>query len=112
MLIGMCSCCMVCVLCVRQSLNVGAQAKVDLQAPKVGAPQREVIIGADKVVSANTTYKAAVVLNSGVIVAGIEHRLRNPDVLLSATGSTTMPASFYSPFAINKFGVAITFGAY
>lgn len=103
----------VCVCCVSaQSLNVGAQAKVDLQAPKVGAPQREVIIGADKIVSANTTYKAAVVVNSGVIVAGIEHRLRNPDVLLSATGSTSMPSSFYSPFAITKFGVSLTFGAY
>jgi len=101
-----------CVCVSVQSWNVGAQAKIDLQAPKVGAPQREVILGADKIVSANTSYKGAVVLNSGVIVAGIEHRLRNPDVLLSATGSTSMPSSFYAPFAVTKFGVSLTFGSY
>lgn len=93
-------------------MNVGVQAKVDLQAPKVGAPQREVIVGAEKTVSANTSYKGAVVLNTGVIVASIEHRLRNPDVLLSATGSTAKPSSVYAPFPVTKFGVSLTFGSY
>jgi len=91
--------------------NVGVQAKVDLQAPKVGAPQREVIVALDEVATPNTTYRLALA-STGSIVAGVEHKLRNPDIALAATVATALPGSFYAPFPVTKFGVALTMGDY
>jgi hypothetical protein len=96
----------------RRELTVGAQAKVDLQAPKSGAPQREVILSVEQQVSPATTYKLAAVVTNGTLVMGVEHRLVNPNIQLSATGVTALPGSPFAPFAFEKFGVGIAFGDY
>lgn len=95
----------------KKNFNVGLQAKVDLQQPKVGAPQREVILAFDQVLSANTSSRFAFV-NTGVVVGQIEHRLRNPDILVSASGVSALPASAFGAWPVTKFGVSLTVGDY
>jgi len=91
-------------------IDAGVQAKVDLQAPKAGAPQREVIVGIDYRATPETVYKGAVVLNTFGGVFGIEHKPRGARVALSATAVFAKPASTYSAFPITKFGVGLTVG--
>lgn len=89
---------------------VGAQAKLDLVAPKSGAPQRELIVGVQQVASPNTTYKLAAVVNTGALVATVEHRLRKPNLALSAVVCTAVPNSAYAAWNVSKFGVGLTLG--
>lgn len=91
-------------------VDAGLQAKVDLQAPKVGAPQREVIFGIDYRATPETLYKGALVLNTGAGVFAVEHKPRNAGVVVSATAVFGKPATAYSPFPIAKFGVGLTIG--
>ena len=90
--------------------TLGAQAKVDLQKPKDGEPQREVILSVEQKASKQTTYRLATVVTSGVIVGSVEHKLVNPSLTLSASVATAMPNSAFAPFAANKFGVNLAFG--
>lgn len=91
--------------------NAGVQVKADVQAPKVGAPQREVIVGVDRVISPNTSARFAVV-STGTTVVALEHRVRNPDILIATTAVAAFPGSLYAPFPVSKFGVSLTMGDY
>jgi len=89
-------------------LSAGLQAKVDVQAPKAGKPQREVVLGLQQDASKNTTYKGAIVLTSGAAVFGVEHKFANAQ--FAATAVLSKPASFYSAWPVSKYGVSLSVG--
>jgi len=90
------------------ALDAGLQAKVDIQAPKAGKPQREVILGLEHKATPSTTYKGAIVLTAPSAVFGVEHKLEGASV--SATAVVGKPATLYSAFPVSKYGVAVTIG--
>jgi len=86
---------------------VGAALTVDIGGEKTGT----LVLGNDYVLDSSTALKAKVEVPSGVVTTALEHRLRNPQVLVSLAASY-IPLNFTQGVKAEKFGVGLTFGDY
>jgi len=82
------------------STQLGAQLKLD-----TNKGSRSLTVGTEHKIDADTSFKYKTEMPSGVSAAAVEHRLRNPDVLLGVAAQFNK-----SSFAAEKFGVSLTFG--
>jgi len=87
--------------------QVGVQVKCNLTAPKSAV---ETTVGASYASTRNTTWKGALRLNTLSGAFGVKHKLKDPNIQVSATAVFDTPRPYPSPLPITRFGVGISMG--
>ena len=86
---------------------VAAAVKVNVAGDKSAA----LTLGSDFTIDAATGIKTKLEAPSGLLSFALEHRLKNPAVLL-ALAASYLPLGFQKQVKAESFGVSITFGDY
>lgn len=68
---------------VSRDQSIGAQYKYDI----TGKTARSLLVGTEYVADKDTLFKAKIELPSGIVQGVVEHRVRNPNVLLGIAAS-------------------------